>query len=237
MIGPFPGATSVSCLDVYTWDAPDGLAGGTPHLHLTCSEGYVVIGGSGRVQTLSADGFRETELRPETVVWFGPGVIHRLVNDGDLRIVVVMQNNGLPEAGDAVMTFPPEYLEDPERYRQVAVLPSTDAAEAARRRQALAVDGFTALRRRYETEGATALDSLHAAAGRLVHPKVEAWRATWRDGPLAAAHRTGEQLDALEAGDTSHLREGSVASVQPAPRFGMCGRLSTYQFPLGRSGD
>jgi hypothetical protein len=29
----FPGATSVSALEVYDAVAPDGLAGGTPHLH------------------------------------------------------------------------------------------------------------------------------------------------------------------------------------------------------------
>ena len=32
--------------------------------------------------------------------------LHRAVNDGDLQVVVVMRNSGLPEAGDAVLTFP-----------------------------------------------------------------------------------------------------------------------------------
>lgn len=236
MTTPFPGATSVSLLDVYSWTAPDGLPGGSAHLHTACTEGYVVVGGTGRVQTLDADGFTETVLDPRTVVWFGPGVIHRLINDGDLSIVVVMQNNGLPEAGDAVLTFPQEYLDDPSRYADAAALTPGDEEESAHRRQALAVEGFTALRQQYESEGAIALERFYESAARIVQPKVTGWRETWRNGPLAAAVTTGQQLDALDAGSAEHLHDGRVASQQPAPRFGMCGRLSTYAFDLGFSG-
>ena len=73
MTTPFPGATSVSLLDVYSWEAPDDLPGGSAHLHTACTEGYVVVGGAGRVQTLDAGGFTETVLTPRTVVWFDPG--------------------------------------------------------------------------------------------------------------------------------------------------------------------
>jgi mannose-6-phosphate isomerase-like protein (cupin superfamily) len=235
MTTPFPGATSVSLLDVYSWEAPDGLPGGSAHLHTACTEGYVVVGGAGRVQTLDSGGFTETVLTPRTVVWFGPGVIHRLINDGDLRIVVVMQNNGLPEAGDAVLTFPAEVLDDPERYADAATLTPGDDEASARRRQALSIEGFTVLRQRYKTEGAAALERFYEAAAQIVRPKAGGWRETWRNGPLAAAVSTGQQLDALEAGSPDHLREGRVASQQPAPRFGMCGRLSTYSFDLGPS--
>ena len=79
------------------------------------------------------------------VVWFEPGIIHRLVNtSGDLEIFVVMQNAGLPEAGDAVLTFPDDILGDPGAYRQAAGIAGEDRlAEAARRRD-LAVEGFAA---------------------------------------------------------------------------------------------
>jgi mannose-6-phosphate isomerase-like protein (cupin superfamily) len=233
MTVPFPGATSVSLLDVYSWEAPDGLPGGSPHVHTACTEGYVVVGGAGRVQTLDASGFTETVLTPRTVVWFGPGVIHRLVNDGELRLVVVMQNNGLPEAGDAVLTFPDDVLGDPVRYADAATLVPGDEEASARRRQALAVDGFTALRHRVESGDPTALERFHDAAARVVRAKVGAWRNTWRSGPLATTMRTAAQLDALEAGAAEHLGEGRLASQQPTPRFGMCGRLSTYTFDLG----
>src|SRR5262245_36516433 len=97
-----PGAVGVTDLRVYDWPAPDGIVGGGPHVHLCCTEAYCVVEGRGLVQTLSADGvLREIALERQKIVWFTPGVIHRLVNlDGKLRILVIMQNAGLPEAGD-----------------------------------------------------------------------------------------------------------------------------------------
>jgi hypothetical protein len=50
----------ITALHVQPWEAADGLCGGSPHMHLCCTEGYVVIGGAGRVQTLTANGFAET---------------------------------------------------------------------------------------------------------------------------------------------------------------------------------
>ncbi|HZC40709.1 MAG TPA: cupin domain-containing protein [Streptosporangiaceae bacterium] len=126
----FPGATGLTVLDVYDWPCPDGLRGGSAHVHLASTEGYLVIGGEGRLQTLGAAGYREAGLRPGDCLWFTPGTVHRLVNDdGRLQILVVMQNAGLPEAGDAVLTFPPEVLADPARYAAAASL--TGGAEAA----------------------------------------------------------------------------------------------------------
>jgi mannose-6-phosphate isomerase-like protein (cupin superfamily) len=230
---PFPGATSVSILDVYSWEAPDGLPGGSPHLHTACTEGYVVVGGRGRVQTLDASGLRETPLHERSVVWFGPGVIHRLINDEDLRIVVVMQNNGLPEAGDAVLTFTAEVVGDNDRYAEWAKLTPGDEETSARQRQSRAVAGFTELRAQLDAEGPAALQRFYDAAARIVGPKVPRWRQAWRDGPMRAATATGEQLDALERGLADHLAAGRVNAQEPAPRFGMCGRLSTYSFALG----
>ena len=120
----FPGATAITVLDVYDWVAPDGLPGGSAHVHLASTEGYVVASGAGRLQTLGERGYAETPLRPGDCLWFTPGTIHRLVNEGDLRLFVVMQNAGLPEHGDAVLTFPPEILADPDAYARAAILPS-----------------------------------------------------------------------------------------------------------------
>jgi hypothetical protein len=111
-------------LDVYDWVAPDGLPGGSAHVHLASTEGYVVASGAGRLQTLGGRGYAETPLRSGDCLWFTPGTIHRLVNEGDLRLFVVMQNAGLPEHGDAVLTFPPEILADPDAYAHAATLPS-----------------------------------------------------------------------------------------------------------------
>ncbi|MGW4138572.1 cupin domain-containing protein, partial [Streptomyces mirabilis] len=166
-----PGAVAVSHLCVYDWPAPDGVSGGTPHLHLTCSEAYVVTGGRGAVQTLTTSGYEVTPLESGTVAWFTPGTIHRLVNEDDLRITVLMQNNGLPEAGDAVLTLPPEYLTDPETYAAATVIPA-DAPEAeqervARSRRDLALEGYRALR---AADGPEPLAAFHRAAAALVRP-------------------------------------------------------------------
>ena len=54
-----PGAVGVTHLRVYDTPAPDGVPGGSPHVHFACTEAYVTVGGRGAVQTLCADGFRE----------------------------------------------------------------------------------------------------------------------------------------------------------------------------------
>ncbi|HEY8789020.1 MAG TPA: cupin domain-containing protein [Actinopolymorphaceae bacterium] len=112
----FPGATALTGLRVYDWPTADGLAGGSAHIHLLSTEAYVVRSGAGRVETLSSNGFAVHDLAPGDVVWFTPGTVHRLVNLDHLELLVVMANAGLPEAGDAVMTFPPEVLADPDAY-------------------------------------------------------------------------------------------------------------------------
>ncbi|MGW2638334.1 cupin [Streptomyces sp. NPDC001348] len=226
-----PGGVAVSRLCVYDWPAPDGVRGGTPHLHLACSEAYVVTGGRGAVQTLTTSGYEVTPLVPGTVAWFTPGTVHRLVNEDDLRITVLMQNSGLPEAGDAVLTLPPRYLTDPEVYAAATAIPG-DAPEEereriARARRDLALEGYRALR---EASGPEALAAFHRAAAALVRPRIAEWRERWRHGAAAAATATGEQLDRLERGDAAHLAGAVVRAEQPAEygKFGMCGRLDVY---------
>ncbi|GAA4630463.1 cupin domain-containing protein [Actinoallomurus vinaceus] len=230
MVSPLPGAVGVSGLRVYDWPAADGLCGGSPHVHLTCAEAYVVVAGEGSVQTLTGDGFAETPLRPGTVAWFTPGTIHRLINgDGGLHIVVIMQNSGLPEAGDAVFTFPPEILADPEAYGWAAAL-RPDREVAARRRRDLALEGFAVLRERLSGGDPTALHDFYRSAVRLKEKLFGEWEERWRTGALAEAERTGEHLSRLRDGDIGHLTEAAVHRLEPPPEraFGMCGRLDTY---------
>jgi mannose-6-phosphate isomerase-like protein (cupin superfamily) len=235
MRDPLPGGVGISRLCVYDTVTPDGLPGGTPHVHLCCTEGYVVTAGHGSVQTLSGQGYAEHELRPGAVVWFSPGTVHRLVNGGGLEIVVVMSNSGLPEAGDAVLTFPPHVLADPDRYAAHADLPGggapgTDPAKAYHRRD-LAIEGFLRLRAEVERDGPRALVPFHTAAAALRRPLLDQWRTRWENGAFRAAQSTGVHLDALARGDATHLR-GAHVSALPEPteegRLGMCGLLNTY---------
>lgn len=225
----FPGATGITGLQVYDSAAPDGMCGGSPHIHVLCTEAYVVVGGAGRLHTLNSAGFTETSLQPGSVVWFTPGTIHRVLNDGDLRIVVVMQNAGLPEAGDAVLTFPADILADREKYAAAASLVREDRVyatdeDAARRRRDLAVTGFAELRK-------GGLEAFYAAAVELIKPRLDDWERRWQAGPVAVTELTGERLKALRNGDFSHLTRASVSAQQPPAEqmLGMCGRLTTYE--------
>ena len=234
----FPGGTAVSGLQVYEWTADDGLCGGSPHVHLACTEAYVVVGGEGSLQTLTVHGLSEIPLRSGTVAWFGPGTIHRAINgDGALRVVVLMQNSGLPEAGDAVLTFPPEVLADADAYAEAASLADPHAShasdeEAARRRRDLAVSGFHRLVERVESGDHGALEEFYRQALALRSDRLAQWEALWRGGPALAVERTGEHLATLRQGGIDHLLR-AAAQVRQAPspeerRYGMCGRLDTY---------
>jgi hypothetical protein len=231
---------------VYDWPAADGLAGGSPHLHTASTEGYVVLAGTGTAETLCGTGYTETPLAPGGLLWFTPGTVHRLVNtSGDLQVLAIMQN-GLPEAGDAVLTFPPAVLADPAAYERAASLPPGPGAgrpgagnawaEAARQRRDLAVEGYLLLREHVIADGPSALRSLHVAAARLVRSQAAKWLEQWREGPLAQAIQTGEQLHELAAGRNEHLGQSAVYRADSPPgaaSWGMCGRLETWDIRRG----
>jgi mannose-6-phosphate isomerase-like protein (cupin superfamily) len=237
---PLPGGTSVSHVQVYDTVGPDGLAGGSPHLHTVCTEAYLVIAGEGMVQTLSGEGYAETPLVHGTIAWFSPGTVHRLVNlDGRLELYVLMSNAGLPEAGDMVLAFAPSVLADPDGYRAIADLPADgrttdDAPDAAFRRRDLAVEGFVYWRTAVETDGAGALDGLYAAAVDLLGPRPHAWGPLVDEDPARDLQRSRSQIESLAGSDRSaaqaRLHESAVRSrsLLPATRaMGCCGTLGT----------
>lgn len=234
-----PGGISVTHLRVYDFPGPDTLSGGSPHLHFACTEAYFVLAGEGAVQTLSSQGYRETPLRSGSVVWFTPGVIHRLINrDGHLEIYVVMENAGLPEHGDSVLTFPNEYLRSEEKYLQFASLSPegsvyADNREAATRRRDLAVNGFLALRKKVEAEGVAALRPFYETAVNLMRSKEPVWRKIWQSGPATTIRRTENYLDSLGAGSGDYLAKSNLFEIPINPetetrKFGFCGTLRPY---------
>ncbi len=234
----FPGGVAVSGLRVYDWEGDDAHRGGSPHLHTASSEGYVVTAGSGEVHTVSAAGREVHRLEPGAVVWFSPGTVHRLVNEGDLEILVVMQNTGLPEAGDAVLTFPADVLDDPQAYASAASLPSEGSEDergaAARARRDLALRGYRELLDDLEARGPIALTELHARAARLVQPRVARWQRLWSATVEAETARTRDQLARLAGGMPGLMADARVTSAAPHEeprRFGMCGRLQTWEWP------
>jgi mannose-6-phosphate isomerase-like protein (cupin superfamily) len=237
---PLPGGTSVSHVLVYDTLGPDGLAGGSPHLHTTCTEAYLVIAGEGMVQTLSGDGYHETPLVHGTIAWFSPGTVHRLVNlDGRLELYVLMSNAGLPEAGDMVLAFEPELLADEGRYRGAADLPAdastTDgSAEAAMTRRDLAVAGFAHWRQEVSTLGADAgLAPLYSAAVERVAERSRTWAQLLDGDPAADSDASRRQVADLTADPdraAAHLARSTVRGHSLVPdtrRMGCCGTLGT----------
>ncbi|MFJ6538553.1 cupin domain-containing protein [Paenarthrobacter sp. NPDC091711] len=239
MCTSFPGATAVSEVSIYDWPGSDGAAGGSPHLHTASTEAYVVQQGSGRLETLDSRGFTSTSLVPGTVVWFTPGTVHRAINDsGDLRVLVVMQNAGLPENGDAVMTFPPEHLVDIDAYSRAASLPSRDADDgdaaaeaAARRRRDLALEGYVELKAAVLESGVVALADFHASAARLVSGKNGMWRGYLAGGAQRQADLTGQQLESLESMESFYLQAARTTMGERKTRriYGMCGRIQAWE--------
>ena len=230
----FPGGTAVTGLRVYDWEAADGLCGGSPHLHTVSSEAYLVTGGTGQVHTMSMAGAQEHQLTAGSLLWFSPGTVHRLVNTGELTLTVLMSNAGLPEAGDAVLTFPHRILQDPELYTRHAVLPRTaeesTVAAAARRRRDLALEGYAELHTSVLRDGPRALAEFHRAAARLVRPRVEHWKELWAANVLSQVKATEQALQDLANGSAAPLAGAAVAQAEQraGEGFGMCGRLTTW---------
>ncbi len=230
----FPGAVGFTNLRVYDSVAPDGVRGGSPHVHLASAEAYIVTAGEGAVQTFGPEGYQRFDLRPGEVVWFEPGIIHRLVNtSGDLEIFCVMQNAGLPEAGDAVLTFPDEVLADPEAYATSVRVTGDTADErlaSAARRRDLAVTGFERMLDADNEERAVRYERFLRRAIELKRDRAPEWRQLWEERPLAEAHLTGLRLDMIAAGQIGMFTRARVASYTPPAEdtLGMCGRLDTY---------
>ena len=95
------------------------------------------------------------------------------------------------------------------------------------------MEGYLELVAAVDADGPLALEALHLRAARLVQPRVAEWRAAWESTVVAEVDRTRRQLDALSSGLAGTLGAASVARAAPAagsPGYGMCGRLTTWQW-------
>lgn len=231
---PFPGSVGLSRVEVYDWDADDGVCGGSPHMHTASTEAYLVLAGTGRVETIRTSGYESYDLAPNDLLWFSPGTIHRLVNQDNLEILVIMQNAGLPEAGDAVLTFEAEILADPERYAKAATLTADTPAGAlqrsARIRRDAALAGYQRLKEATIAGQRDAVEQFHRHAVKLVQSRVPGWQTIWEETIAPETARTGAWLTEVSAGRFGHLAEATVARSEARGQkiFGMCGMLQTW---------
>jgi len=209
-------------------------------MHTASTEAYLVLSGKGRVETIRSSGYESYDLAPDDLLWFSPGTIHRLVNEDNLEILVIMQNGGLPEAGDAVMTFAPDILARPERYARAASLaeapPSVSPQDAARTRRDAAMAGYQLLKEAALAGRLDAVEQFQRDAVRLVQARVPEWQALWDETIAPEAARTGTWLKDLADGRFSHFEEAAVVRSSSGGRnqiLGMCGRLQKWD--TGRS--
>ncbi|TDL39708.1 cupin domain-containing protein [Arthrobacter nitrophenolicus] len=235
LTAPFPGAVALTRLGVYDWEAADGVCGGSPHMHTASTEAYLVLSGRGRVETIRSSGFDSYDLAPDDLLWFSPGTIHRLVNEDNLEILAIMQNGGLPEAGDAVMTFCPDILASPERYARAASLaaapPPGSPEDAARTRRDAAMAGYQVLKDAALAGQSDLVEQFQRDAVRLVQARLPEWQALWEETIAPEAARTGSWLKELAEGRFPHFAEAAVARSRangPKQIFGMCGRLQKW---------
>ena len=229
-----PGATLVTRLKVYDTPSPDAQPGGTPHVHLLCTEMYFVLGGSGAVEMMDWNGCSVTELRPQTALVFSPGTLHRLINPaGDLELLVVMQNSGLPERGDNVVTFTDDILAQPDTYAEAMRVSSFEEAQVRRDR---GVEGFLQLKAAFERGQAAGREALGVfydrAAARTADLRGE-WRGVVERGPLREARASLEHLEQLERGDVSYLQGARQHLMSKGEHSvpGFCGALDRYFDP------
>ena len=229
-----PGAGLVTRLKVYDTKSPDAQCGGTPHVHLLCTELYFVTAGSGAVEIIDSSGFRRVDLNPQSAFIFSPGTVHRLINPkGDLELFIVMQNSGLPERGDNIVTFKDEILADKNAYAEAMRVASFE--DAYRRRDA-GVEGFLELKAAFgkgRETGRAALKRFYKRAAAVTQPLRHEWQRVVENGPLREANNSLQQIDALEHGNTDYLNDAQNYLIEPGDYKtpGFCGALNRYFDP------
>lgn len=229
-----PGATLATRLRVYDSAGPDGQRGGTPHMHLLCSEMYFVLSGSGFVEMLDWHGFSRQPLSPKSALIFSPGTLHRLINpEGDLELFITMQNSGLPERGDNVVSFRADILEDDTAYQQAMAISSLQEALTRRDR---GVEGFLEIKAAFSqslSEGQTALREFFELATARTRHLYGSWQQIIHQGALQEAQRALEQLNNLSQGKAEHLKQAQHFAIAQGDFStpGFCGTLNRYFDP------
>jgi hypothetical protein len=195
---------------------------------------YFVLRGSGFVEMIDSSGFSRVELKEHSALVFSPGTIHRLVNPkGDMEILVVMANSGLPERGDNVVTFKKDILLDPALFKAaIKVETETDA----KRRRNEGVEGFLELKAAFDhspQDGRQALEEFYQLAiDRTAFARAD-WRDIVTDGALSEVRASMNQLNQLDNVTTRYLYDAQHHVIHPSAysKLGFCGHLNRYFDP------
>jgi len=229
-----PGATLVTRLKVYETISPDGQRSGTPHFHFLCTEMYFVLQGSGSVELIDANGFSRVDIAVDSALVFSPGTVHRLINpNGNLVLLIVMANTGLPEHGDNLVCFPAEIMTDDGRYAETITV---DTLDAAYRRRDLGVEGFMSLKSAFAVSlgaGREALRALYERAAARTERQRKEWLDIVRTGPLAEAEKSINNLGDVERGKFDYLFDARHVLIHGGEmdKLGFCGFRVQYPDP------
>jgi mannose-6-phosphate isomerase-like protein (cupin superfamily) len=229
-----PGAILMTRLKVYDTVTPDGQRGGTPHVHLLCTEMYFVLSGSGFVELIDTHGFSRVELKPYSALLFSPGTVHRLINpNSDLELLAIMANSGLPERGDNVVCFTSEWLADQARYDAAMWVGSVTDAYQRRDRGVL---GFLELKAAFELgpeNGRMALKQFYQSAAERTGIRQTQWGQIVADGSQKEVEQTQQQLQLLADGCVDYLMTAQHHLIQlnDHSTLGFCGHLDLYFDP------
>jgi len=149
MGGGLLGGIGLTRLQVYDQrPAPDGTLSGCAHVHACTDEAYYVVAGRGAIELHDeTHGYRRVPLAPGDFVQFGPGTLHRSVNEGGLDILALMSNGGLAERGDARIYFGAAVDADPAEFERLRALPKTQGLEGALQRRDASARAYAELMR------------------------------------------------------------------------------------------
>ena len=194
----------------------------------------MVLAGSGAVEVIDKDGFSRVELHQHDALVFSPGTIHRLINPNrDLEILVIMQNSGLPERGDNVVTFTEKWLTTDAAYTEAM---HVETVEDAYQRRDRGVEGFNELKAAFANsaeEGRARLSHFYDLARDRTAKHLSQWQERVTGGALTAAQTSLEQIKHLENSQQNYLFDNQVAHITAngEPKPGFCGHLNRYFDP------
>lgn len=207
--------------------APDGQFSGCPHVHAITEEAYYVLRGTGAVELHDLQhGYRREPLKPGDYMHFSPLVMHRLVSDGDLVILGIMGNAGLPEAGDARVYFGAEVDASPDLYAERMSLAQRRGLEGALQRRDLAVEAYQTLVQRWQEDRAGYFAELKRFFGvhlRAAAASREAFGRAVAEGPARAVEQARDRLANLPGG--IDMTPSVASGTERATALGMCGVL------------
>lgn len=212
--------------------APDGTLSGCAHVHAYTDEAYYVVAGRGALELHDVErGFRRVPLQAGDFVQFGPGTLHRSVNESGLDILALMSNGGLAERGDARIYFGASVDADPAEFERLRALPQTHGLDGALQRRDASTLAYAALLRLWDDDRAAYMAELQRFVDLhrgLASAHAQRYESIIDHGP---AHWLRQSLERLHQPAAAHPEASGVLRDAAPTVLGMCGVLRQVPDP------